>query len=99
MKSIDCSRPVAPATWKAGSRSTPSGNPRISATTAAETATRITTICLTSAQVTAWTPPNIVYAVVGIPIARTVSGRLHPEDDRQDHGRRGDDDPGAEPSR
>ena len=48
------------------------------AVTAAVTPTMITTICLTSAQVTACTPPSIVYRVVGIPMARLVSGRLHP---------------------
>ena len=55
-----CSRPVAPATCSTGSSDMSSGRPRMSATTAAVTPTMITTICLTSAQVTACTPPSMV---------------------------------------
>ncbi len=40
-------------------------------TTIATIATTMSTICFTSAQVTAWTPPIIVYATVGMPINAT----------------------------
>ena len=60
MKSIACSRSVAPATCSTGSTPMSSGRPRIRAATAAVTPTMMTTICFTSAQVTACTPPSIV---------------------------------------
>ncbi len=72
------SRPVAPATWRASPTPTPSGKLRIRTRTAAPTPPTITTICFTSAQVTACTPPNMVYSVVGTPMARAVKTRLHP---------------------
>ena len=60
VKSMACSRPVAPATCSTGSSDMSSGRPATRAATAAVTPTMITTICLTSAQVTACTPPSIV---------------------------------------
>ncbi len=60
LKSNVCMRPVAPASFSASTTPTSSGSPSTSTTTAAIRPATISTICFTSVQVTACTPPNIV---------------------------------------
>ena len=67
-----------PTTWSALPTLTPSGSPRTSTTMAATRMNTVRPITFTSVQVTAWTPPRIVYTIAGTQIASAVSVTFQP---------------------